>query len=281
MYGGAPGPEIVYGIAFAAQFAAAALTYWQRPHVLIELTPALDRLLASSDVGDDVPAGQLHPPAPSCYIAFGPAMRADLTLCLPEGYPPHCLVGAYVFESPFLGCRAISIVGIYEVDNDRKQGITCIDILIRNEQDALTAVIDRQCAHLVPSLSVLPQQKALAVLCTKVFLYWSMEHAQRRTETPFSGALTRLSAVGPKKAARLRRHVEQLYDRVLVGPATLPEHLRATHGDVAPHWRRGHFRMQAYGPKMGLRKVIFIAPTLVRADRLVAVPPARAGAQRA
>jgi len=34
----------------------------------------------------------------------------------------------------------------------------------------------------------------------------------------------------------------------------------------APHWRRGHFKMQPYGPKAELRKKIFIKPILVMAS---------------
>lgn len=34
------------------------------------------------------------------------------------------------------------------------------------------------------------------------------------------------------------------------------------------HWRRGHWRMQPYGPDNSLRKSIFIAPVLVRRDLL-------------
>ena len=34
-------------------------------------------------------------------------------------------------------------------------------------------------------------------------------------------------------------------------------------GTVAPHWRRGHWREQAHGERMSLRKRILIKPTLV------------------
>ncbi|MGB7988144.1 MAG: hypothetical protein WCF44_02030 [Candidatus Methylophosphatis roskildensis] len=51
----------------------------------------------------------------------------------------------------------------------------------------------------------------------------------------------------------------------MLGPQQI--HLHG-HGEVSPHLRRGHFRMQPHGPQMSLRKVIFIAPTWVRADRL-------------
>jgi hypothetical protein len=55
---------------------------------------------------------------------------------------------------------------------------------------------------------------------------------------------------------------------MLLGPHALPVHLCGAAGEVSPHWRRGHFRMQTHGPQLSLRKVIFITPTVVRTDRL-------------
>jgi hypothetical protein len=34
-------------------------------------------------------------------------------------------------------------------------------------------------------------------------------------------------------------------------------------GQVSPHWRRGHWRSQAHGPQMSLRKLIWLKPTRV------------------
>lgn len=39
-----------------------------------------------------------------------------------------------------------------------------------------------------------------------------------------------------------------------------------THASPRLHWRRGHFRNQAYGVKHSERKVIWIEPTLIGAD---------------
>ena len=93
-----------------------------------------------------------------------------------------------------------------------------------------------------------------------------MEQACHERQTLYSDGELQLTRLGPKKAAKVRRHVDKLYDRILLGPLTLPGH--GERDEVSPHWRRGHFRVQSYGPQHSLRKVIFIAPTLVRADRL-------------
>jgi hypothetical protein len=60
----------------------------------------------------------------------------------------------------------------------------------------------------------------------------------------------------------------------VVGPTVLAEPsdtAASSHGtdhEVRAHWRRGHFCMQAHGPAVAQRKLIFIVPVLVRADRL-------------
>jgi hypothetical protein len=39
--------------------------------------------------------------------------------------------------------------------------------------------------------------------------------------------------------------------------------------EMPPHWRRGHWRNQPWGPGAQKRKLIFIQPMLVRSDRAV------------
>lgn len=251
-----------------AMFATAALMFWGRPNTLLELTPALEQLLADSDLGEDIPAAQLRAPVPACYIRFGATMRQQVMLPAQDGFPAHHIEGAYVFEAACNGKRAVSIVAVYVVGKHEPMGISSLDFVVEDEREALLGLVRRQCAASAQSPPLLAQQIALTQLCMKVFLYWSLEQARHAVLTPYSEALRRLQSMGPKKAAKLRRQMAHLYDRVLLGRPALPLHLRGAGGAVSPHWRRGHFRMQAHGPLLSLRKVIFIAPVLVRADRL-------------
>jgi hypothetical protein len=61
------------------------------------------------------------------------------------------------------------------------------------------------------------------------------------------------------------------YDGIVVGPAALTSPAGSgtpgTHA-VAPHWRRGHFRMQPHGQGNQLRKLIFVSPVLVHVARM-------------
>ena len=161
-------------------------------------------------------------------------------------------------------------MAIWAVDGQPTFSVSTIEMIIGDDQEPLVDVIERTCAK-QPS-PVRLHHRVLAQLCTKVFLYWSVEQARTEKQQPYSDAMQQLKRLGPKKAAKLQRHVDKLYDRILLGPLAIPGH--GDHDEVSPHWRRGHFRMQPHGPHHSLRKVLFIAPTLVRADRLENAPSA-------
>lgn len=244
----------------------APLMFWHRPHALIELTPALQQLLARSALGGDIPVALLRPPVPACFIRFGKDLQQAALMTHLDGYTFSRIDGVYVFETTFAGERGLALLALYNVDGHNASGTSCINLVIGDEREPLVQVIDRISAKMNHAHRV--HQQALAQICTKVFLYWNVEQARRVEETPYTNAMQQLKQLGPKKAAKLRRHVNSLYDRILLGPLDLPGTVRGMHGEVSPHWRRGHFRMQPHGAQQSLRKVIFIAPTLVRADRL-------------
>jgi hypothetical protein len=245
----------------------APLMFWRWPHALFELTPALEQILTRSDLGADIPANLLRPPIPACYIRLSSELQKSIAPVPPQGdgFAYKTLEGIYVFESVRGNQRAITLAPAYVHANQIKTSIGMIEMLIDEEQRPLVDLIQRICSQYPNEAG--PHFESLAQICVKVFLYLSATSGQRVEENPYTQAIAQLKRVGPKKKSKLRRQVEKLYDRILLGPLALPSHINA-HEEVSPHWRRGHFRMQAHGPQNSLRKVIFILPTLVRADRL-------------
>lgn len=80
------------------------------------------------------------------------------------------------------------------------------------------------------------------------------------------------------KPAAKRRIEQQLlndgYSRIkIVGKKfdnefqSIRRNFEGTPGEMPAHWRRGHWRSQAYGSGMSERRLIFIKPVLVRADK--------------
>jgi hypothetical protein len=94
----------------------------------------------------------------------------------------------------------------------------------------------------------------------KVFLYMALRQARCIEHSEYDETMKRIAGLGVKKRARLVQRSTSLYNGIVVGPADLPHDLNGRSGNgVSPHWRRGHFRMQAFGVGKLERKLIFVA----------------------
>ncbi|PFW70258.1 hypothetical protein COL27_28430, partial [Bacillus sp. AFS075960] len=108
----------------------------------------------------------------------------------------------------------------------------------------------------------------------KMLLYLAAGEARVVQNCAYTNAPRDLSGLGKRKRTERLAQIEMLYDRHVIGPAVLDESALPSvptagpHREVRGHWRRPHFKMQPHGPKRSLRKLVFIGPTLVRADRL-------------
>jgi hypothetical protein len=117
----------------------------------------------------------------------------------------------------------------------------------------------------------------------KVFLYIALRQALSVEHREYDEAMRRIAGLGVKKRARLLQRVESLYNGIRVGPDESAQEttVHGSGGTVVPHWRRGHFRMQACGVRKIKRKLIFVAPMLIHAsqlqDEIPAPKPYRAG----
>ncbi|WP_124313952.1 hypothetical protein [Pseudomonas chlororaphis] len=108
----------------------------------------------------------------------------------------------------------------------------------------------------------------------KMLLYLSVRDAHVIPNRAYSDAPRNFAGLGKRKRAERMAEIEQLYDRYVIGPALLDEEVATSmpsediSREVRSHWRRPYFKMQPYGPNATLRKLAFIGPTIVRADRL-------------
>ena len=105
----------------------------------------------------------------------------------------------------------------------------------------------------------------------KVLVYLGTKDARQRPVLEGTEARRRINGLkSPAKREKAKRQAARLFDRIVVGPADLPEDLAGGHGggSVRPHIRRGHFRAQPYGPQHSLRRPLWIQPTLVGKERI-------------
>jgi len=268
---------------------SANLKYELQKGAIIEATPALETLLLNSDMDLELPMKMVAPPYPAQYLKFGPEAASHLKA--PDSdLPDRLFDGVFCFFTPpsnrygdgiqwtleliFISQRQDYFSGQVALLGDTKRDDKPLG-------EWLNRVLDTAKGRSVETFYK-PMYAAVSYV-VKVFLYMALRQARSIEHREYDDAMRRIAGLGVKKRARFLQRVESLYNGIRVGPDDLPQE-GAVHeggGTVAPHWRRGHFRMQACGAGKRERKLIFVAPTLIHAlqvqGEIPAPKPYRAG----
>lgn len=252
--------------------------FWARHGTLYEPTEALERLLGLSDITGSVPVIALRPPVPTLSITT----RRD-------GWNRDGEVhGIGVFRNfgnargEYQDIEHVSVV-VWAYPKNVIGADWGVKTLVIPLSDPTRPLVDSLGALWPDDGSVPPtperQRDAawwrnILDYVAKVMLYLSLDDAQVQEVRAYTNAPRTFPGLGKRKREEKLAQVEMLYDRYLVGPTVVNSPIVpdgngvSSDGQVRSHWRRGHFRQIPYGPKSSLRRVQFIMPTLVRADRL-------------
>lgn len=257
------------------------LKYQLSKGTIIEATPALETLLAHSDVDLNVPMSMVGLPYAAQYVRFGP--EASKHLRVPTSFDPDRVFdGVFCFMSPpATGVDSagwtLELVFICK-RHDRYSGHLILFGVTDRDETTVAAWLDQILAPMA-NQSVehyLRPTHAAVSYVVRLFLYMGLKQARVIEHQDHDIALRRLAGLGERKRAKQSQRTASLYNRIVVGPECLPTSA-GSHGSgasVAPHWRRGHFRMQPCGLRNLERKLIFVAPVLIHADRLAGDVPA-------
>lgn len=270
--------------------ATAMLCFAARGGLILKPTPALETLLGETDIGDGLPTAMFKPLAPVVYLEFGPLWKAKVTAQLGKVITLSGLegreyeaAGCYLIQSTTHcdGChRYQRTIGLYLVIAITPQANEALDALhhfpitggvqevLHDEELPIHETLVRKLIVDFTAEAFKDLMPMLVGMLAKVFLYRWSEDSQFTEHKDYSEQERRLHGLGSRKADKLSRRLPRLYDWMALGPAGLVGESHG-HGEVSPHWRKGHFRLQPHGADRLLRKLIFIAPTMVRADRLM------------
>ena len=253
------------------------------------LTPALRDAFAHSDVSE-VRVDDLDFPHTSLYIGFDP--QDDL--CLDLGWPVD---GAYVLYAPGVSMRIVltsrAPQGVPWFDRvgdtyDLRISAQHFGLDMEAAIDAALAddLNDLRQAHakMVAQGSTVPG--ALQANQTMIDIHLRTRDTLRRVMSLVANTLCYLSAYPEDQQTQwLEGAPARLVEQSQSGPPTQVRrarsklwalgHTRVTRIGMAfepeatqgaskhPHWRRGHWRMQAHGPAHSLRKLLWIHPVRV------------------
>ncbi|MBP0714309.1 hypothetical protein ABXK61_13400 [Burkholderia sola] len=249
---------------------------WQafelRGGMFYEPSIALHRLLDTASIADDVPLGMMELPAD--------------TLCiLPKGGDRSRGSGSGELIAIFRSEKTIDFLAWsprMDVDGGERLEFRAIsfgrdapDMTIR---EALDRVFSKPSADGIPPRNedreTQTQWRGTLDYVIKMLLYLNARQAEVTLDRAYTDAARDFSGLGKRRRAERLEEIEQLYDRFIVGPALLDEELAdqlpaaSKQGEVSSHWRAPYFKMQHYGPRASLRKLVFVGPVIVRADRL-------------
>jgi hypothetical protein len=257
------------------------LMYCRHQGTVIEATPALESLLANSDIDLGLPMSMFAPPYAAQYLHFGEqAMRH---LAAPNArLPGHVFDGVFCFFTPSahpgaLGVWVLELVFISKRDDRFNGQITLIGTTDRGNMrvgEWLDSVLGTPAGP--SSDKSRPAMHAAVSYVVKLFLYMGLKHARRVEHKDLDDALRRAEGLGERKRDKLLKRAASLYNAIVVGPETVAAQAAScgAGASIAPHWRRGHFRMQPHGPGWQERKLIFVAPVLIHAKQLQGGVPA-------
>lgn len=263
--------------------ASTNLKYHLSEGTVVEATPALEMLLANSDVDLGLPMSMVAPPYRAQYLRFGEvAMRY---LKVPDAQSPdHCFDGAFCFLTRHhpsgdaqAKCWTLELIFISKRENGYGGHISLLGQTDRGDITVGEWLADVLGGAAAADESELRRPLHAAVsYVVRVFLYMALKQARVMPHSEYDEALRRAAGLGERKRAKLLQRSASLYNGILVGPDALPAGVSegGTGGGVAPHWRRGHFRMQPHGTGNHQRKLIFVAPALIHAEQLKGEVPA-------
>lgn len=259
------------------------LKYHLSEGTVIEATPTLETLLANSDVDLSLPMSMVAPPYRAQYLRFGDAASQLLKVPAPQS-PDHCFDGAFCFLTrhamagdPDGKCWTLELVFISKRLDSYGGHISLLGETDRGDVTVgewLTAVLGGFAAADKSELH--PSMHTAVSYVVRLLLYMALKQARVTPHSEYDEALRRAAGLGERKRAKLLQRSASFYNGILVGPESLPPGASegGAGGGVAPHWRRGHFRMQPFGIGNQQRRLIFIAPTLIHVEQLQGNVPA-------
>ncbi|MBU9630810.1 hypothetical protein KTE60_16110 [Burkholderia multivorans] len=246
--------------------------------VLFEPTPPLHRLLDGAFVADDVPVGTIRLPADTmCIIPdsswWGHRGGLDAIMLFRRRPGSH---------SGYATSDVINVLFWTDVRAESWLETGTLTIPLDDPQRTIQQFLDGVGADLAQSHeadietinATIRNWRRVLDYAIKMLLYLAAGEARVVQNCAYTNAPRDFSGLGKRKRTERLAQIEMLYDRHVIGPAVLDESALPSvptagpHREVRGHWRRPHFKMQPHGPKRSLRKLVFIGPTLVRADRL-------------
>jgi hypothetical protein len=262
----------------------------------------LEQRLVLTDIGADMPCQFFRLPYDRIFLECGETRSSPLRIHNAQS-GEHVFEGAYLEQfSQVLKGVPVRVVYIMLIGSPvgkahlADDAYYTLSVIFEDDEDSLETVLNRVFEHTHETVrenaSILPTGhfrdfgekdraaiRAAVFHVAKVLLYLNSQDARTESLKERSTLAKQLAGLrGGGKISKVQRKLHKAYDRILVGTPNLPK-LDASAalgaiqtGQKSAHWRRGHFRNQAYGPSWSLHRAVYIEPVLVHGELESAAP---------
>ncbi len=251
-----------------AQYSAVWQAFEMRNGSFYEPSAALHRLIDTAQIADSVPVGMISLPTDTLCILPKAGGTAG------KGAGNDLIV---IFRTE----KSLDFIA-WSSNAPSEESTTHEFRLLSLGNDAPHLTIDEALNRVFGTSESVPDSKreaqehwrAILDYAVKTLLYLKARDADVVPDRAYSDANRDFSGLGSRRRAERLEEIEQLYDRFIVGPAVVDKPLvelmpaKGEMGQMPTHWRGPYFKMQHHGPRNAHRKLVFVGPSIVRADRL-------------
>ncbi len=256
----------------------------------------VDQLLLDTDIGDDIPIAYLRPPFKTCFIEFTEDRISPIKV-YNEQTNEHILEGVYITETTIQPEDEAMKILSKDSDIDITKEVRVLDLMFigspigkaHNEDDALriqgfyiqdnNITIKSELERIVNLYGndhdfagdINYLSDALNHMA-KVLLFMNCKQYRDTAFNERKEIVKKISSLkSPAKMKKYNKKLRKSYDRLVIKPEDHVIYEKTSkdkkhsegHAPKKAHWRKGHFRMQPFGPGATKRKVLFIEPTVV------------------
>jgi len=267
--------------------------HWKRVGgvLMVAKRSLMDRLEETS-IEKGFPVKSLKLPYPDIYFHFEKPLKHQRQ----DGLS-FILTGFYASEeeaSDGTGLRVMTLTYTYLYDREvmRVGGLEVTIAIEPGDPRDLTEVVSERRARInstASSRSSSDQESIqftndTLVIAAKVVLYTTLRNARMTEVADRRRLLDQMRNLKGNKRDKLRARIAQAYDYIAIGPeeATDSEgaaEMRVVHAlearGIKPHWRRGFYRTQHFGPGRAHSYDVWIPPVLVNGHLVDGAPPVR------
>jgi len=252
--------------------------------VVIETNINIEEALTLTDIGNEAPCSALMLPYEFIYIRFGegkygiPIQPKSHIFSTSDVLDTMYIDGVYVSnvcENNNAGNRKLLINPTMRSPNSKSnysQPYAGFGLDITDENESVSTCFNRFCnkdefvTAGEEAKTLLSNAKKLLDHVVKIILYINSSSVRQELVKDKSHLEEKIKSLSGKKAKKLGRKLYKSYDKIIIGPKnekSSESYNSSAVNSKKTHWRRGHFRNQAYGVNKQERKLIWIKPLLI------------------